>query len=180
MPCLTHLTSARGVYWVTEHQPKCSPRCSAKLLPPVDTAHPCSLSGGGDGSIWACSSRNVTLARCRLHTQKLRLIIISYWIAVGRSSGRQLRSSSCRSRRPTLVTSHCLQYLIALVLAFGSSRCAIVRGALLTHRVLGRPQFLGRISTNSIANGWHCSRCLWTFRKPSAGSWMGWRRGSVP
>src|SRR5260370_39227903 len=47
MPCLTHLTSARGVYWVTEHQPKCSPRCSAKLLPPVDTAHPWSLSGGG-------------------------------------------------------------------------------------------------------------------------------------
>src|SRR5260370_13693614 len=38
MPCLTHLTSARGVYWVTEHYPKCSPRCSAKLLPPVDTA----------------------------------------------------------------------------------------------------------------------------------------------
>src|SRR5712692_3858622 len=38
MPCLTHLTSARGVYWVTERQPKCSPRCSAKLLPPVDTA----------------------------------------------------------------------------------------------------------------------------------------------
>jgi len=38
MPCLTHLTSGRGVYWVTEHQPKCSPKCSAKLLPPVDTA----------------------------------------------------------------------------------------------------------------------------------------------
>src|SRR6266853_1215047 len=44
MPCLTHLTSARGVYWVTERQPKCSPRCSAKLLPPVDTAWPWPIS----------------------------------------------------------------------------------------------------------------------------------------